>query len=76
MYTNNAQDGLPNEPIRKVRTTPYDLGDVCRYLIDLMSSEETYLDMDSWGFHTGSRSLLEEIELFFSTLTVDDDSCR
>lgn len=75
MYTNNAQDGLPSEPIKKVLATPYDLGDVCRYLLDLMSSE-TYVDMDSWGCQTGSKRLLEEIELFFSTLTVDDDSCR
>ncbi|XP_061338691.1 protein PUTATIVE RECOMBINATION INITIATION DEFECT 1 [Gastrolobium bilobum] len=73
IYTNNAQEGLPNEPIKKVLTTPCDLGDVCRYLIDLISSE-TYLDMVSWGFHMGSNRLLEEIELFFSTLTVDDDS--
>lgn len=75
MYTNNDQDGLPNEPIKKVLTTPYDLGDVCQHLIDLMSSE-TYLDLDSSGFHMGSRRLLKEIEVFFSTLTVDDDSCR
>ncbi|KAJ1426693.1 Armadillo-type fold [Sesbania bispinosa] len=75
MYTNNAQEGHPNEPIKKALTNQYDLGDVCQYLIDLMSSE-TYIDMDSWGFHMGSRRLLEEIELFFSTLTVDDDGCR
>lgn len=67
MYTNNAQEGPLNEPIKEVLTTPYDLGDVCRDLIDLMSSE-TYLHMDSWGFHTNSRRLLEEIELFFKIL--------
>ncbi|CAI8587551.1 unnamed protein product [Vicia faba] len=76
MYSNNnAQDGLPSEPIKKFPAMPYDLGDICRHLIDLMASE-AYLDMDFWGFHMGSKKLLEEIELFFSTLTVDDDSCR
>ncbi|CAJ2668133.1 unnamed protein product [Trifolium pratense] len=75
MYTNNAQESLPSEPIKKVLTMPYNLGDVCRYLIDLMSAE-TYLDTDSRGFNMGSKRLLEEIELFFSALTVDDDNCR
>lgn len=67
MDTNNDQDGLPNKPIKKVLTTPYDLGDVCRYLIDLMSSE-TYLDLDSSGFHMGSRRLLKEIRGIFQYL--------
>ncbi|XP_039687530.1 protein PUTATIVE RECOMBINATION INITIATION DEFECT 1 isoform X2 [Medicago truncatula] len=74
MYTNNAQDGLPSEPIKKVLATSYDLGDVCWFLIDLMSPDT--LDMDSWGIHMDGKRLLEEIELFFSTLTVDDNSCR
>ncbi|CAL0332279.1 unnamed protein product [Lupinus luteus] len=74
IYTNNAQEGLPNDPIKKVHTTPYDPGEICSYLVDLISSE-TYLDKDASGFHTGSKKrLLEEIEAFFSTLTVDDDS--
>ncbi|RDX83175.1 Protein PRD1, partial [Mucuna pruriens] len=72
VYCNNTQEGLPNESIKKVVTASYDMGDICEYLIDLMTS----LDMVSGGFHTGSKKLLEEIELFFSTLTVDDDSCR
>jgi hypothetical protein len=74
MYTNNAQDGLPSEPIKKVLAASYDLRDVCCYLIDLMSPDT--LDMDSWGIRMGCKRLLEEIELFFSTLTVDDNSCR
>ncbi|KAL1358218.1 hypothetical protein AAHE18_04G017500 [Arachis hypogaea] len=72
IYTNS--DCLPSEPIKKVLTTPHDLGDVYSYLIDLMSSE-TYIDMDSWGFHVGNKRLLEEIELFLRTLTVDN-RCR
>lgn len=76
MYSNNnAQDSLLSEPIKKVLAMPYDVGDICRHLIDLMASE-AYLDMDFWGFHMGSKRLLEEIELFFSTLNVDDDRCR
>ncbi|XP_027337587.1 protein PRD1 [Abrus precatorius] len=74
MYTNNAHEELPNEPIKKVLPASYDLGDICQYLIDLMSSE-TCVGSVSWDFHRGSKKLLEEIELFFSTLTVDD-SCR
>ncbi|KAL1350072.1 hypothetical protein HN51_026526 [Arachis hypogaea] len=72
IYTNS--ECLPSEPIKQVLTTPYDLGDVYSYLIDLMSSE-TYIDMDSWGFHVGNKRLLEEIELFLRTLTVDN-TCR
>lgn len=68
MYTNNAQEGLQNEPIKKFLAASYDMGDICEYLIDLMTSE-AYL-------YTGRKKLLEEIELFFNTLTVDDDSCR
>ena len=66
-YSNNAQEDLPNEPIKKVLTKSYNMGDICEYLIDLMTSE-AYLD-------TGSKNLLEEIELFFSTLSVDNGSC-
>ncbi|QHN96291.1 hypothetical protein DS421_18g617190 [Arachis hypogaea] len=72
IYTNS--ECLPSEPIKQVLTTPYDLGDVYSYLIDLMSSE-TYIDMDSWGFHVGNKRLLEEIESFLRTLTVDN-RCR
>ncbi|KAL2332631.1 hypothetical protein Fmac_013844 [Flemingia macrophylla] len=75
VYSSNAQEGRPNEPIKKVLNASYDMGDICEYIIDLMTSE-AYIDTGSWGFHTGSKKLLEEIELFFSTLTVDDDICR
>ncbi|XP_019447895.1 PREDICTED: protein PRD1-like isoform X1 [Lupinus angustifolius] len=69
IYTNNAQEGLRNDPIKKVHTTPYDLGEICSYLIDLISSE-TNLDKDT----ATKKRLLEEIEAFFSTLTVEDGS--
>ncbi|KAI4317408.1 hypothetical protein L6164_025277 [Bauhinia variegata] len=69
MYTNNGQDSLATES-QKVLTNPSDLGEVCEYLFHLMASE-THLGMDSdWG----NKRLYEEIELFFRTLTVDDDS--
>ncbi|KAK7311436.1 hypothetical protein RJT34_09574 [Clitoria ternatea] len=73
MHTNNAGEGLPNEPIKKVNAASYDKGDICEYLIGLMTSE-TNLDTVYWGFHMGSKKLLEEMELFFRTLTVNDDS--
>ncbi|KAK7387602.1 hypothetical protein VNO78_28515 [Psophocarpus tetragonolobus] len=66
VYSNKAQEGLRNEPIKKVLTASYDMGEICEHLIDLMTSD-AYLNTDS-------EKLLEEIELFFSTLTVDDGS--
>ncbi|QCE13066.1 Armadillo-type fold [Vigna unguiculata] len=68
IYTNNAQEDLPNEAIKKDLTASYDTGDICEFLIDLMTSE-AYID-------TGSRKLLEEIEMFYSSLSVDDGDCR
>ncbi|KAG2406917.1 Protein PRD1-like protein [Vigna angularis] len=75
VYTNNAQDDLPNEAIKKVFTASYDTGDICEFLIDLMTSE-AYIDTVSLGFHTGSKKLFEEIEMFYSSLSVDDGGCR
>lgn len=72
MYTDNDQDDLQNGSVNKVLTASYDVGEVSGYLIHLMSSL-TYLDLDSRGFHLSNRKLLEEMELFFKTLTVDDN---
>ncbi|KAL9323735.1 hypothetical protein ACSQ67_008592 [Phaseolus vulgaris] len=74
IYTNNAQEGLPNEEIKKVLTASYDTGDICEFLIDLMTSE-AYVDTVSRGFHTGSKKLSEEIEMFYTSLSVDDGGC-
>ena len=73
MYTNNAHNSLTNESIKKVLSTTYDEGEVCGYLLHLMLSE-TCLDMESWGLHSDNKRLIEEIELYFRTLTVDDHS--
>lgn len=54
-------------------TVADDLGEVCAYLIHLMLSEAP-LDADSMGLQTEKRRLLEEIEMFFRTLTVEDDN--
>lgn len=71
LYTNNDQDGVPTVSVKKVLTA-HNVGEVRGYLIDLMSTQ-TYLDMDSWGFHLDNKNLLEEIELFFRTLAVDEN---
>ncbi|KAK7379619.1 hypothetical protein VNO80_05083 [Phaseolus coccineus] len=73
--TNNAQEGLPNEAIKKVLRASYDTGDICEFLIDSMTSE-AYIDTVSRGFHTGSKKLSEEIEMFYTSLSVDDGGCR
>ncbi|CAJ1850286.1 unnamed protein product [Sphenostylis stenocarpa] len=75
MYTNNGEEGLPNETTKKFLTASYDMGDVCEFLIDLMTSDR-YLDTVSGGFHTRSKKLLEEIEMFYNTLSAVDRGCR
>lgn len=47
-----------------------DLGEVYEYLIDLMSSQDRY----SGESYFWNKSLLEEIELFLRTSTIEDDS--
>ncbi|KAK9932926.1 hypothetical protein M0R45_020145 [Rubus argutus] len=71
-YTDNTWDDGAQEH-KKVVGILDDLGEVCEYLICLMSSEPS-LDMDSGGSHLGNKRLLEEIELFFRILTVQDGS--
>lgn len=72
-YADNTQDHRADKHMKKMATTPDDLEEVCEYLIHLMSSDSS-LDMDSKGLHCGNKRLLEEIELFFRTLTWEDDS--
>ncbi|XP_028759746.1 protein PRD1 [Neltuma alba] len=74
LSVNDGQDGLPLEP-GKARAATYGTEEVCGYLIELMSSEMC-LDTGSWGFHLGNNKLVEEIELFFRTLIVDDNRSR
>ncbi|PRQ38312.1 hypothetical protein RchiOBHm_Chr4g0412451 [Rosa chinensis] len=69
-YTDNTKDDGAQEH-GEVISNLDDLGEVCEYLIRLMSSGSS-LDKDSGGSHLGDKRLLEEIELFFRTLTVQD----
>lgn len=71
-HTDNTWDEGAQEH-KKVVGILDDLGEVCEYLICLMSSESS-LDMDSGGSHLRNKRLLEEIELFFRILTVQDGS--
>ena len=71
-YADNTQDDRADKHMKKMATTPHDLEEVCEYLIHLMLSDLS-LDMDSRGLHCGNTRLLEEIELFLRTLTLEDD---
>ncbi|XP_002516401.2 protein PUTATIVE RECOMBINATION INITIATION DEFECT 1 [Ricinus communis] len=73
IYSEDSQNECTYEHIEKRVFTKGDLGDVCEYLIYLMSSE-THLDADSVGLQTMKKRLLEEIEIFFKNLTVEDDT--
>ncbi|BBG93462.1 putative recombination initiation defect 1, partial [Prunus dulcis] len=70
-YTDNSQDESAKEHKKKAVAILEDMGEVCEYLIHLMSSESC-LDRDSGGLNFGDKRLLEEIELFFKTSTVTE----
>lgn len=72
LNADNAPDDRADEHVKKIITTPDDMGEVREYLVFLMSSKSS-LDMDSRGLDFGKKKLLEEIELFFRTITVEDD---
>ncbi|GLT71030.1 hypothetical protein SLA2020_430750 [Shorea laevis] len=72
LNADNAPDDRADEHVKKIITTPDDMGEVREYLVYLMSSKSS-LDMDSRGLDFGKKRLLEEIELFFRTITVEDD---
>lgn len=71
MYADITQDNRAEEHVKKMATTPDDLGEVCEYLIRLISAESTLTD--SRGLDFRNTRVLEEIELFFRTLTMEDD---
>ncbi|KAL5849112.1 hypothetical protein ACOSQ3_007178 [Xanthoceras sorbifolium] len=69
-YTNSSQDEHEEKKYMQVE----DLGEVGRYLIHLISSQSSSsVDKDSRGLPNGDKRLLEEIEMFFRTLTAEDD---
>lgn len=71
IYTNSTQAERTNElHVPRICCSPDDLGQVCESLIHLMSSVSP-LDTNS---DYENRTLLDEIELFFRTLTVEDGS--
>ncbi|KAB1213495.1 Protein PRD1 [Morella rubra] len=71
MYADITQDKRAEEHEKKMAATPDDLGEVCEYLICLISTESTLTD--SRGLDFRNKRVLEEIELFFRTLTMEDD---
>ncbi|KAH7521537.1 hypothetical protein FEM48_Zijuj07G0044100 [Ziziphus jujuba var. spinosa] len=73
MYIDNNEGDCAKEHIKKAVTVSDDLEEVCAYLIYLMSSA-SFQNGDSQGSHFGNKSLLEEIEMFLRTSTVEDDS--
>lgn len=68
-YSNSIQD----EHEQKLFTKVDHLREARQYLIHLMSSHSLFVDKDSGGLPNGDKRLLEEIEMFFRTLTVEDD---
>lgn len=73
MYVDNTQGDCAREHIKKTLTISDDVGEVCEYLVYLMSSESCQV-RDSRGLHFRNRSVLEEIEIFLRTSTVEDGS--
>jgi hypothetical protein len=71
LYTEDCQNDCTDEKIEKRTVTADDLGEVCEYLIHVMSSAKS-LDVDCGDLQTSKR-LLEEIELFFKTSSKEGD---
>ncbi|CAK7348931.1 unnamed protein product [Dovyalis caffra] len=72
VYSEDSQNDCTDEQIQKRSIIKDDLGEVCEYLIRVMSSA-TSLDVDCGGLQSSQR-LLEEIEMFFKTSIVEDDT--
>lgn len=73
LYNDNAKSDSQDEHTKKAVTMSGDLGEICEYLIFLMSSKSSQ-DSHFAESHRGNKSLLKEIELFLSTSTVEDES--
>ncbi|XP_050235983.1 protein PUTATIVE RECOMBINATION INITIATION DEFECT 1 [Mercurialis annua] len=69
IYSEDSQSDCTYEHIKKRVVAKGDLGDVCEYLIHLMSSH-TPLNIASINLPTAKRLLFEEIEMFFKDLIV------
>ncbi|XP_022722512.1 protein PRD1 isoform X2 [Durio zibethinus] len=66
---NNSKEHIKDKHVQKIVSSSDDLGEVCEYLIHLMMSES------SSDTNSGNKRLFEEIEMFFSTLTLEDPQC-
>ncbi|KAK6944558.1 hypothetical protein RJ641_025660 [Dillenia turbinata] len=64
----SAQDGCVEEHAEKVIAFPGDMRKVCQFLIHLMSSGSSSI-MNPGGTRGEKKRLLDEIEIFFSSLT-------
>lgn len=73
MYTNNTKDDHTDKHLYKKFTKLDDLVEVREYLIHLMSSQRS-MEKNSSGLQNGDKELLEEIEMFFRSLTVKEHS--
>ncbi|WCJ27535.1 Protein PUTATIVE RECOMBINATION INITIATION DEFECT 1 [Euphorbia peplus] len=72
IYAEDARNDCADEHMERKTGYTDDVGDICEYLILLMSSE-TETEDESVGFQNGKKRLLEEIEMYFKTLTVVDN---
>ncbi|GAV58983.1 hypothetical protein CFOL_v3_02516 [Cephalotus follicularis] len=73
LVTDNSRYDNRDEQVEKMVPIPDDLAEACEYLIHLMSSDSS-LYMDHRESKTRDKRLLEEIEMFFRILTVDNDN--
>ena len=73
LYTDSTKDGCEDELIKKMVPASGDLGEICEYLIFLMSSKQ-FQGRYFGESHGRNMSLLEEIELFFRFSVVEDGS--
>lgn len=73
MYANSTKDDHTDKHLYKKFTKLDDLVEVREYLIHLMSSQPS-VGKNSSGLQNGDKELLEEIEMFFRSLTVKEHS--
>lgn len=66
MY-NSSKEHIVDKHVQKIVSFSDDLGEICEYLIHLMSQSSSDTNCEN-------KRLLEEIEMFFSTSTVEDNS--
>ncbi|KMT14805.1 hypothetical protein BVRB_3g065300 isoform B [Beta vulgaris subsp. vulgaris] len=59
----NNEDECIEENGRKVVTMSSDMGEVCEFLLEIMSSE-SHLDINTGGHHAKANRLMEETDLF------------